>query len=315
MTSRSESNNLTTTSVGEPPVGITLSMYLTNIILLLIKHLDLTIIKPKLPSFNNGVARTIVINSLNKQNPDDYNTTMNKLREHYKSSLPKNSRLLELSTITIKRGESVAEFNTRFDTLLNKVNVSLTEEVIISYYINAFRNFTRTYESLLEAEPNSLEEAKKITTKKEKIYNLVGSNKTKARSFPNNSNRNYIESNSQKNNDKAYNGNHNNFNRNNFSNNSNRNYYNYNNNNGSNTNKNFNPNTNYTKFNNVNQGTEYRRNSLKYPQNTNEELQEITRKLADLKINVCLNCQRIGHVQENCPELFMYLLDRRYFSG
>ncbi|ORX63274.1 hypothetical protein BCR32DRAFT_307873 [Anaeromyces robustus] len=30
MTGRSESNNLTTTSVGEPPVGITLSMYLAN---------------------------------------------------------------------------------------------------------------------------------------------------------------------------------------------------------------------------------------------------------------------------------------------
>jgi len=144
-------------------------------------------------SITDGVARTIVINSLNKSNPDDYNTTINKLREHYKSALPKNSRLLELSTIIIKKGESVAEFNTKFDTLLNKVNVALSDEVIISYYINTFRNYVKIYESLLEAEPNSLEDAKKITTKKEKIYNLVGSNKSKDRFFSNNSNRNYTE--------------------------------------------------------------------------------------------------------------------------
>ncbi|MBP5482801.1 MAG: hypothetical protein J6X99_00855, partial [Bacteroidales bacterium] len=85
-------------------------------------------------SITEGTARTIVINSLNKENPDNYEITVNKLKEHYKSILPKNSRLLELSTITIKRGESVAEFNTKFDTLISKVSIQLSNEVIISYY-------------------------------------------------------------------------------------------------------------------------------------------------------------------------------------
>ncbi len=56
------------------------------------------------------------------------------------------------------------------------------------------------------------------------------------------------------------------------------------------------------KNNNINQGIEYRRNVLKPSKNDIDDLQEITKKLADLKINVCLNCQRIGHVEENCPE-------------
>jgi len=55
-------------------------------------------------SITDGIAITIVINSLNKSNPDNYDTTIDKLKEHYKSVQPKNSRLLELSTITIKRG-------------------------------------------------------------------------------------------------------------------------------------------------------------------------------------------------------------------
>ncbi len=62
-----------------------------------------------------------------------YDTTINKLKNHYKSALPKNSRLMELSTITIKKGESVSDFNIKFDTLLNNIKVTLSDEVIISY--------------------------------------------------------------------------------------------------------------------------------------------------------------------------------------
>ncbi len=37
-------------------------------------------------SVTEGVARTIVINSLNKPTPDDYATTINKLKEHFKAT-------------------------------------------------------------------------------------------------------------------------------------------------------------------------------------------------------------------------------------
>ncbi len=246
-------------------------------------------------SITEGVARTIVINSLNKTIPDNYDTTINKLKEHYKSPLPKNSRLLELSTITIKRGENVSEFNVKFDTLVSKIKINLTDEVIISYYINAFRNFTRTYESLLEAEPSTLEDAKKITSRKEKIYNLVESNKSKNSLSQNSQRRNYNERN---NNGKTYSNNYNKINQNSFSNYGiNKTYQKY-----GNINKNPN-NYSHQKFDNSNQNLEYRKNTFKYPQTTNEELQEITKKLADLKINVCINCQRIGHIVDNCPEL------------
>ena len=136
-------------------------------------------------SLTEGIARTIVINSLNNDNPDDYNIIINKLKDHYKSPQPKNSRILELSTITIKRREKVLDFNVKFETLLNKINVKLTDEVKISYYINAFRNLPKTYEALLEAEPQTLQDAKEVTSKKEKIHNLVESNRFKNNLYQN----------------------------------------------------------------------------------------------------------------------------------
>ncbi len=184
-------------------------------------------------SVTEGIARTIVINALNKDQPDNYDTTINKLRNHYKSSLPKNSRLLELSTITIKKGESVSEFNTKFDTLLNNV--------IISYYINAFRSFPRTYEALLEGEPKKLEEAMELATKKENIYTLIGTNRHSNKFSQNNQRRNYNENSF---NGRYYAGNQNNLNRNNISNSNSSRSYQMNNNYNNRPNQN-----NYTKSN------------------------------------------------------------------
>ncbi|OUM59531.1 hypothetical protein PIROE2DRAFT_14919 [Piromyces sp. E2] len=150
-------------------------------------------------AITEGIARTIVINSLNKEPPDNYKTTIAKLKEHYKSALPKNTRLLELSTITIKKGENVLDFNIKFDGLVNK-KIKLSDEVIVSYYINAFRNLTRTYKALLEVEPQNMQEAMKITTKKEKIYKLVEINKTNNKTSINNKSRNSADSNNRKNN-------------------------------------------------------------------------------------------------------------------
>ncbi|ORX73426.1 hypothetical protein BCR32DRAFT_249965 [Anaeromyces robustus] len=173
-------------------------------------------------------------------------------------------------------GESVDEFNTKFDTLLNKINLKLSDEVIISYYINAFRNFIKTYETLLESESRNLEEAKKITRiiHLQITLEIIPLQVILIEIIPLQTIQIEII---------LFQITH-------------RNYYNYNNNLYSNNN-------NFQKSNNLSQGIEYRRNSLRNTQNSNDDLQEITKKLADLKINVCINCQRIGHIVEECPEL------------
>ncbi len=246
-----------------------------------------------LTSITSGLARTIVVNSLNKEDPDGYDVILINLKGHYKKILPKNSRLLELSTITIKKGESISEFNIKFESLVNKLNIKLSEEIITSYYINAFRNFTKTYVALLEAEPRKLEEATKLTLKKEKIYNLVEINKPKSK--------NLTTSKKKTTNETYYRNTENNFFRATGS---------YNNN----TNKNDNTNpfnkqkryNNFNSFSNNNKPTFYNNyNNINQKHNNHEDkdIQDITKKLADLKINVCLNCHRIGHVVEECTEL------------
>jgi len=130
------------------------------------------------------------MNSLDKNTPDDFTTIINKLQKHFKGFLSKNSKLLELFTIMIKNGKNVSEFNIKFDTILNKIKIELSKEVIISYYINAFCNLSKTY----EVEPKSLEDTMRITTNKEKIYNLVESNRPKYKGlqgFQNNYRKNY----------------------------------------------------------------------------------------------------------------------------
>jgi len=132
-------------------------------------------------AITDKTARTIVYNSLNKKTPDSYETILTNLSKHFKKSSTKNSRILELSSITIKKDESISDFDLRFSDLLNQVSktVNISEVIIISYYINAFRNWPRIYESLMEEEPITLEEAMKITSKKEKIMKLIKENKEK----------------------------------------------------------------------------------------------------------------------------------------
>jgi len=131
-----------------------------------------------------------------------------------------------------------------------------------------------------------------ITSKKEKIYKLVESNRSKDKGEPN---KRKIKSNTQNNYGTYYTST---YNKNNTFNNKNNNINNSHNNNYQKYNNNIKPTHNY-----INQNVENRKITLKPTQLQDDELQEITQKLADLKINVCLNCQRIGHVKDDCPEL------------
>ena len=271
-------------------------------------------------AITDKTARTIVYNSLNKLKPDNYETILTNLGKHYKKTASKNSRILELSSITIKKDESISDFDLRFSDLLNQVckTVELSEVIITSYYINAFRNWSRIYENLMEEEPTTLEGAMKITSKKEKIMNLIKENKEKSNNIKeksNNSNKAI-----KKNIDTYYNSHqYNSYTnktgtnfiqpiRNRNENYNNQNNYNnkYNSNNYNNQNKSY-PNNEY---NNQKNKTNYLsknnlENNINKKQNdklNNNEIDEITKKLADLNLNFCVNCLRVGHNSDECYE-------------
>ena len=272
-------------------------------------------------------ARTIVYNSLNKKNPDSYDTILSNLGKHFKRSTSKNSRILELSSITIKKDESISDFDLRFSELLNLVNktVNVSEVITTSYYINAFRNWPRIYESLMEEEPTTLEEAMKITTKKEKILNLLKENKenkergsssnSKGKSTNNNKKQESYQNTSYNKNPTRYVQQINNNSRYTQQINNNSRYAQQNDNNNGNLDKysNYynNQNRNYSNYNNYNRQytNEYKNqkqpneihNNYKNKLNDNE-MDELTKKLSELKINFCVNCLGVGHDKGDCPE-------------
>ncbi|ORX86084.1 hypothetical protein BCR32DRAFT_275758 [Anaeromyces robustus] len=103
-------------------------------------------------AITDKTARTIVYNSLNKSNPDNYETIIKNIGKYYKKTSAKNSRILELSSITIRKDESITEFDLRFSDILNQVSKTITlgDIVVTSYYVKAFRNWTKIYESLMK---------------------------------------------------------------------------------------------------------------------------------------------------------------------
>ena len=268
-------------------------------------------------AITESTARTIVYNSLNKSTPDNYETIIKNLSKHYKKAVAKNSKILELSSMMIKKDETITDFDLRFSELLNQVikKVTIPDIIITSYYINVFRNWTKIYESLMEEEPITLEEAMKITGKKEKILNLMKENKGKGsttkdkssnsdskkqtENYHSNYSNKYIPNYIQYNRDNKDSNKFNSFNYNN----QNKSYYNnnnYSNNKVYNSNNN-NNNEQYKNSFNRNKPNNDTNNSQKQKLSTNE-IEEITKRLSDLKISFCVNCMKIGHCDSECNE-------------
>eukprot|EP00833_Pecoramyces_ruminatium_P016887 jgi/Orpsp1_1/1190919/evm.model.d7180000082134.1 len=264
-----------------------------------------TIIKNLSKHYKKSSAKNSKIlelyNSLNKSTPDNYDTIIKNLSKHYKKSSAKNSKILELSSITIRKDESITDFDLRFSELLNQVikNVTIPDVIITSYYINAFRNWTKIYENLMEEEPTTLQDAMKITEKKEKILNLMKENKGKGSiskeklsntdtkkqnenhsNYYNKYNPNYTQNNRNNVDADKFN----NFNYNNQS----RSYYNNNNYNNRAYNNNYNNNNRDPLRNNFNKNkTNNDTNNIQKQKFSSNEIEEITKKLSDLKLNFC----------------------------
>ncbi len=249
-------------------------------------------------ALTDKTARTIVYNSLSKTTPDGFEDIMKNLAKHYKKTTAKNSKILELSSIMIRKDETITDFDLRFTDILNQVSktVTMSDVVISSYYINAFRNWTKIYESLMEEEPVTLEDAMKITGKKEKVMNLIKENNGKKNASkekystdttrkykensPNDYSKKYYPSSSQN-----YKG------KNQFNSNT------YANSNGNYRVNNFRNNTNGTN----NYQNKSNENNQKQKLN-GDDIEAITQRLSDLKISFCVNCMRVGHTEEECME-------------
>ena len=160
----------------------------------------------------------------------------------------------------------------------------------------------------MEEEPTTLENAMKITGKKEKVMNLMKENRGKGNTskekqsnldYTRNQSRNNYNYHANKNysNHSLSNNEKNKSSKNNNFNNQNMNYFNsnykksYNNNNEQNNKSYYNQNKSLSELN----------NNQKRKLN-NDEIDEITKKLSDLKINFCVNCMRIGHTVNECIE-------------